>query len=224
MKQPVDQIAAHLGYDFDDQTLLARALRHRSAGPDHNERLEFLGDAVLGLVIANALFERFATATEGQLSRLRAALVKKETLAEVARTIDLGDYLELGPGELRSGGHARASILADALEALFAAVYLDGGEKDARRVILSLFQKRIERMTLDSGRKDAKTRLQEYLQQRQLQLPSYEITAVEGADHEQRFHCLCRIAELEVEGVGEGGSRRKAEQSAAEDVLRRLDV
>ena len=224
MKQKPDQIAARLGYEFTEPALLARALRHRSAGPDHNERLEFLGDAVLGLVIAKALFDRFGQATEGQLSRLRAALVKKETLADVARTLNLGDYLELGPGELRSGGHARSSILADALEALFAAVYLDGGAQEAARVILALYQDRIDRMTPDSGRKDAKTRLQEYLQQRHLELPSYEITAVEGADHAQRFHCLCRVAELDAEGAGEGGSRRKAEQAAADAVLRRLDV
>ena len=222
MRQPLRQLADQLGYGFRDEGLLERALTHRSAGADHNERFEFLGDAILGFVVANALFEKFASATEGQLSRLRAALVKKDTLAEVARSLRLGDYLNLGPGELRTGGHARASILADALEALFAAVYLDGGADESRRVILALFQPRIDTMTPESGRKDAETRLQEHLQGQRLALPTYEIVAIEGADHAQRFRCRCTVDELGLEAIGEGTSRRLAEQDAAAGILRRL--
>lgn len=223
MRQPSRQLTELIDYRFRDPARLERALTHRSAGPDHNERLEFLGDAILGFVVANALFEKFSAAAEGQLSRLRAALVKKETLAEVARSLKLGDYLHLGAGELRTGGHARASILADALEALFAAVYLDGGEEEARRLILSLFQPRIDRMTADSGRKDSKTRLQEHLQARRLELPSYEIIAIEGAAHAQRFRCRCMVAGLDLEATGEGTSRRLAEQAAASAILAELE-
>lgn len=222
MRQPAERLAGRLGYKFRDGDLLMQALTHRSAGSANNERLEFLGDAILGFVVADALFERFPDATEGQLSRLRAALVKKDALAETARALELGSFLHLGPGELRTGGHTRASILADALEALFAAVYLDGDESAAKKIILSLLQNRIDAMTLDSGKKDAKTRLQEHLQGRQLGLPVYEITRVEGEAHDQRFYCSCSVQDLGLTGSGDGTSRRRAEQAAATDVLGQL--
>lgn len=223
MRQPVAQLTQRLGYDFRTRELLEQALTHRSAKAPHNERLEFLGDAVLGLVVADALYKRFPDATEGQLSRLRASLVRKDALATAAKALDLGSYLQLGAGELRSGGHARASILADALEALFAAVYLDTGMDEARRLILALLQSRMDTMTLDSCRKDAKTRLQEYVQARQLGLPRYEIVSVEGAAHEQRFACRCSVEDLGIEAVADGASRRRAEQAAAAEVLRRVE-
>lgn len=216
------QLARRIDYVFSDEQLLQRALTHRSSGSTNNERLEFLGDAVLGQVIAGALFHRFSEADEGELSRLRAALVRKDTLASVAKELSLGDALRLGPGELRTGGHTRASILADALEALFAAIYLDSGQVAAERVILSLFKTRIEELTLNSGRKDPKTRLQEYLQGRGLDLPVYEVIDVSGAAHEQQFSCRCRVDDLDVEAIGKGGSRRKAEQVAAEELLREV--
>lgn len=220
MTQSAHQLARRIDFVFSDEQLLQQALTHRSSGSTNNERLEFLGDAVLGQVIANALFHRFSEATEGELSRLRAALVRKETLAAVAQELSLGDALRLGPGELRSGGHTRASILADALEALLAAVYLDSGKDAAERVILSLFKTRIEELTLHSGRKDPKTRLQELLQGRGLDLPTYEVVEVSGAAHEQQFSCRCRVDDLDLETTGEGGSRRKAEQAAAGKLLR----
>lgn len=223
MRQPSSQLARRLGYTFRTPELLERALTHRSANGDHNERLEFLGDAILGLVVAEALYARYPAATEGELSRLRATLVRKDSLAAAARTLDLGDYLKLGAGEVRTGGHTRSSILADALEALFAAIYLDGGAGEAEKVILRLLRPRLEAMTLEGCRKDAKTRLQEVLQARQLELPVYEILSVEGAAHEQQFSCRCFVRDLGVEGSGEGSSRRKAEQAAAAGVLRQLE-
>jgi ribonuclease-3 len=223
LRQPPGQFESRLRYDFRARELLEQALTHRSADSVHNERLEFLGDAVLGLVVANALYRRFPQATEGQLSRLRASLVRRETLAAIARTLDLGDYLQLGPGELRSGGHTRSSILADGLEALFAAVYLDGGPVPAERVILALLQKPLEETTLDGCQKDAKTRLQEYLQAHQHGLPEYEILAIDGVAHDQRFSCRCTVADLSISAEGIGKSRRKAEQAAAEGVLRQFD-
>lgn len=220
---PADQLGDRLGYAFANPELLTKALTHRSAGRENNERLEFLGDAVLGLAIANALFHRFPNAAEGQLSRLRASLVRKETLAAVARSLSLGSFMALGPGELKSGGHARASILADALEAIFGAVYLDGGSIEAENLVLRLMQSRLESTTIESCHKDSKTRLQEWLQSRQLGLPNYEITGVSGADHNQRFSCCCQVPSLGMEGLGEGSSRRKAEQDAAFNVLRQLE-
>jgi ribonuclease-3 len=223
LRQPVGQLIQRLGHDFRERELLELALTHRSAKAAHNERLEFLGDAVLGLVVAAALYKRFPDAREGQLSRLRASLVRKESLAGAARLLDLGSYLELGAGELRTGGHARSSILADALEALIAAVYLDAGLAAAEGLVLDLLQSRIDEMTLDSSRKDAKTRLQELLQGQQLPLPLYEVVQVAGAGHEQRFSCRCTIEPLGIEAIGEGTNRRKAEQAAAARVLKRLE-
>jgi ribonuclease-3 len=223
LRQPVTHLTRRLGYEFRGRELLEQALTHRSAKAAHNERLEFLGDAVLGLVVAEALYRRFPDATEGQLSRFRASLVRKESLAGAASALDLGSYLELGAGELRTGGHARSSILADALEALFGAVYLDAGLGEAQRLILELLRSRIDVMDVDSCRKDPKTRLQEFLQGRQLGLPRYEIVQVEGAAHEQRFSCRCSVDDLGIEATGEGASRRRAEQAAAAQVLKRVE-
>ncbi len=222
MREPTERLSRALGYRFTDPDLLEQALTHRSAGAGNNERLEFLGDALLGQVVAEALYFRHDKANEGQLSRLRSSIVKKDSLAVVARRLSLGDYLKLGAGELRSGGHARDSILADAVEAIIAAVYLDGGMQAAKDLILSFFQQRLEEQTLDKPLKDPKTRLQEHLQSRRRALPVYDIIDVSGDPHDQHFKVSCTVAELGLEALGEGGSRRKAEQQAAENMLASL--
>ncbi|MCB1761778.1 MAG: ribonuclease III [Gammaproteobacteria bacterium] len=222
MTEPLHQLYRELGYQFDQSSLLQRALTHRSADESNNERLEFLGDAILGFVIADALYRNYRDANEGQLSRLRARLVKKESLAAIARKLGLGSYLNLGAGELRSGGHARDSILADALEALFAAVYLDSGYQSARKLILKLYHERIDGLSAAMQEKDPKTRLQEYLQSRKVALPDYTILAVSGEQHDQHFDVACQVAELDLITQGSGSSRRKAEQKAAADMLELL--
>ncbi len=211
-----------LGYRFQDPRLLKQALTHRSVGSVNNERLEFLGDAILNLVIAEALYRRFPHIDEGRLSRLRANLVKGETLAAAARRIELGESLLLGPGELKSGGFRRDSILAGALEAVIGAVYLDGGLEAARTLIHRLLAEELERVSPEGPIKDAKTRLQEYLQGRRLPLPTYSVTAVEGHAHDQVFEVSCRVSVLEEAVVGRGSSRRRAEQQAAQCALQRL--
>ncbi len=222
MRPSTDILCRALGYRFTDPSLLEQALTHRSAGGLNNERLEFLGDSILGFVIANELYARFETASEGQLSRLRASLVKRDTLAKLARQCVLGDYLNLGPGELRSGGQTRASILSDALEAILAAIYLDSDYATTRRVILTLFEDRLEKLDLDAQQKDPKTRLQELLQARKIALPSYEIVETSGTPHDQLFVVRCVINELELEQQGRGSSRRRAEQEAASHLLQEL--
>ncbi len=219
MRESVERLGRVIGYEFSDGDLAEMALTHRSAGSFNNERLEFLGDAILGFVIADELYGHLTKADEGQLSRLRAGLVKGESLACIARSLDLGKYLALGPGELRSGGQSRDSILADALEALLAGVYLDGGYPAARNVILKLFGKRVAALSSDSEPKDPKTRLQEYLQGRGLDLPVYRIMEVTGEQHEQIFIIECVVSGLDLTSIGSGGSRRKAEQVAASRLL-----
>lgn len=218
-----DRLAAledALGHRFADRRLLATALTHRSAGRPHNERLEFLGDSLLGLIVAEALFERFAEADEGELTRLRASLVKRETLAAVAREIGLGEHIRLGEGELKSGGWRRESILANVLEALIGAAYLDAGLEAARPLVLRLFGERLRAGPRAGAAKDPKTRLQEYLQARRLPLPSYETVGVEGEAHRQRFIVRCAATGLGVAPVTAcGSSRRRAEQAAAERLL-----
>ncbi len=211
-----------LGHEFSDPDLLALALTHRSAGRRNNERLEFLGDSIVNHVIAEAIYQRFPDAREGDMSRMRSALVKGETLAEVARELDLGDYIELGAGERKSGGHRRASILADALEAVAGAILLDGGVDACRRSVLAWFQSRLEQMTLEDANKDPKTRLQEFLQGRRNPLPEYELLGVLGEDHNQQFHVACRLQKPALVVEGAGSSRRKAEQAAARSALDRL--
>lgn len=222
MREPTERLLLAIGYDFKDQHLAEYALTHRSVGGINNERLEFLGDAILGFVIADELYAHFQEADEGQLSRMRAGLVKGDSLAALARDLELGKYLNLGAGELRSGGQSRGSILADALEALFAAIYLDGGYEAVRRVILSLFQSRLNTLSPDKHHKDPKTRLQEYLQGRGLELPCYDIVDVSGEQHDQCFRIKCEVAGLALVSEGTGGSRRKAEQDAAGHLLAQL--
>ena len=210
-----------LDYRFRDPALADLALTHRSVGRPNNERLEFLGDAFLGAVVAEMLFEVHPHASEGELSRLRAQLVNGPALAVIARELELGDRLKLGPGELKSGGFRRESILADAFEALIAAVYLDGGFEACRQVVRQLFAERIAALPRSS--KDAKTRLQEHLQAGGWPLPRYELIASHGDDHAKQFDVRCMIAEpMELDAQASGSSRRSAEQDAAESVLARL--
>jgi len=208
-----------LGCRIRQEHLLKRALTHRSAGSDNNERLEFLGDALLGFVIAEELARRFPGADEGRLSRLRASLVNKESLSLLARRLELGDYLQLGAGELRTGGHARDSILADALEAVCAAVYLDQGFEVAKDVILSVFREPLADAAREETTKDPKTRLQELLQARRRPLPQYEVITVTGSQHEQLFRVSCVLADGMEATEGQGTSRRRAEQEAAVKML-----
>lgn len=218
-----DRLCKQLGYRFRSSATLQLALTHRSAATQHNERLEFLGDSILGLIISEALYQRFDSTREGELTRLRASLVKGETLAEVARGIELGGCIALGSGELKSGGRDRSSILADAMEALLGAVFLDGGYDAAREVILGLFAARLDALEPDRESKDPKTRLQEWLQARHYALPVYSIASVTGDPHNQHFVVQCSIAEPACETQGEGSSRRRAEQSAADSALAALN-
>lgn len=215
MKGDTGRLSRQLGYSFRKPALLRQALTHRSYGTPHNERLEFLGDSVLSLAISTRLYHDFPQLTEGELSRVRAHLVKEPTLAEIAQELHLGDYLFLGEGELKSGGFRRPSILADALEAIFGAIYLDGGFDEARRVLDVLYTPVLERLDPKKLSKDPKTQLQEYLQGRKLRLPKYTIVATEGEAHEQLFRVECHIPELDIRVLGEGASKRKAEQEAA---------
>jgi ribonuclease-3 len=223
VRQDPQRLSRQLGHAFADPQLLDDALTHRSAQARHNERLEFLGDAVLGFLVAEALWRRFPQATEGELSRLRARLVNRESLAGVAQALDLGQYLRLGAGELRSGGHARESILADAVEAVLAALYLDGGLEVARGVVDQLLGTRIAALSPADQGKDAKTRLQEWLQGRRLALPVYEVLETSGEDHAQTFVVRCAVEALGRSSTAAGPNRRKAEQLAAERLLETLD-
>ncbi|GLQ87100.1 ribonuclease III [Dyella flagellata] len=210
-----------LPYHFRDPSLATLALTHRSAGRPNNERMEFLGDALLGAIIAEMLYETHPKAAEGDMSRLRAQLVNGQALAVVARELELGDRLKLGSGELKSGGYRRDSILADAFEALVAAIYLDGGFEACRAAVRTLFADRIA--ALPHASKDAKTRLQEWLQAQGLPLPQYELVATEGEEHARIFEVQCLVSQpTAVTAAGRGSSRRLAEQDAAETVLTRL--
>jgi ribonuclease III len=204
-----------IGYVFSSRSIQDQALTHRSFGAVHNERLEFLGDSVLNCVIAQALYDRFSEVREGDLSRLRANLVRQETLAEIAQRLGLGEQLRLGEGELKSGGFRRPSILADALEALFGAVFVDGGFEQARKTILMLYEPFLANLDPRHSGKDAKTALQEFLQGRRLALPQYQLRATHGEAHAQEFEVECLIPELGISTLGRGPSRRAAEQEAA---------
>lgn len=212
-------LQTELRYQFSDVSLLQRALTHRSLGSNNNERLEFLGDAVLGFVVAEEFFKRFPKAAEGQLSRLRSTLVKGKTLASVARGIDLGEYLVLGTGELKSGGHRRESILAGALEAIIGAVYLDGGIEPAGALVRGLLAEYIAPLSPESVEKDAKTCLQELAQSHKVPLPVYDLVTVEGEAHQQVFTVQCSVELLDYPTLGVGPSRRAAEQEAAAKAL-----
>jgi ribonuclease-3 len=218
------RLERQLGYTFKDQDLMVLALTHRSFAGRNNERLEFLGDAILNFVAGEALFERFPLAREGQLSRLRARLVKGETLAILARGFDLGDYLRLGSGELKSGGFRRESILADALEALIGAIYLDAGMDAARERVVAWLTNELQGLTLVDTNKDPKTRLQEFLQSRACELPRYDVVDIQGDPHCRTFVVECQISLLNDKTLGQGASRRIAEQVAAAAALIALGV
>jgi ribonuclease III len=211
-----------LGYVFTHPELCHAALTHRSAGAEHNERLEFLGDSILNCSVARMLYEAHPDADEGALSRLRATLVSGETLAQIAAELGLGDHLRLGPGELKSGGFRRASILADALEALLGAIFLDSGFDAAAAVVARVVASRLSQLPAADSLKDPKTRLQEALQARGLALPVYTLTAVTGDPHLQSFTISCEVPIFGISAVGEGGSRRRAEQLAAAKLLQLL--
>ena len=217
----LNRLQRRLGYEFRDESLLLQSLTHRSAGSRNNERLEFLGDAILGFEVAENLCCQHPNASEGELSRARAQLVKRETLAGVARRLELGDYLILGTGELRSGGQTRDSILSDAVEAIIAAVFMDADMEAARALVRHILKDQIARISPEAQPKDSKTQLQEYLQARGKSLPVYEVISVEGSAHEQQFIVECRVESLGLTAQGEGSSRRKAEQLAASRVLAR---
>ncbi|QSA98340.1 ribonuclease III [Methylococcus sp. EFPC2] len=215
-------LARKLGLSFNNPKLLQQALTHRSAEHQNNERLEFLGDSVLGFVIAERLFEKFPDADEGVLSRLRATLVNQSALAGLARQLELGDYLILGPGELKSGGYRRDSILSDALEAIMGALLKDQGIDACKAWILELFSAPVSQLSLSDWKKDPKTRLQELMQSRGLELPLYTLLTQSGLPHDQHFQVECRVVLIPDAARGEGGSRKKAEQHAAERMLVRL--
>ncbi len=221
---PLDWLRERLGYVALDATLFVAALTHRSASGQNNERLEFLGDAVLNLVAADQLYRRYPVASEGDLSRLRARVVSAEPLAEIAQELGLGDELQLGSGELKTGGFRRQSILADALEALIGAVYLDRGMDAARDLVERLLESRVASAPDPSDLKDPKTRLQEWLQARALPLPAYEVESIGGQPHEQHFVVRCEVAQLGTAARGAGSSRRRAEQDAAQQLLARIDA
>jgi ribonuclease-3 len=211
-----------LGYEFNDQKLLELALTHRSLGAHNNERLEFLGDSIVNFAIAHALYQRFPQAQEGQLSRLRASLVSRQALASLAKDFQLGDYLKLGQGELKSGGFRRDSILADALEAIICAIFLDSDISTCQHLVQGWYQSRLAGLSIEQNPKDAKTRLQEHLQAKRRALPSYVISQIQGQDHDQTFTVECRLTNPELTTQGQGGSRRHAEQQAAAAMLTRL--
>jgi len=221
---PAAWVRERLGYEPQDLALFRAALTHRSAPGANNERLEFLGDAVVNLSIAQRLYEAFPLATEGELSRLRARLVSREPLAEIAVSLGLGETLQLGSGELRSGGFRRQSILADALEALCGAIFLDGGLGAVEPIIARLFTERIAALPSPEALKDPKTRLQEYLQSRSLTLPRYQILGIEGEDHAQTFRVSCEVPGLALRVEGGGSSRRRAEQQAAQAMLEAIEA
>jgi ribonuclease III len=204
-----------LGYQFAEPANLTLALTHRSANKNHNERLEFLGDAILGMIIAKALFQRFPAQPEGKLTRMRATLVKGVTLAAMAKEFALGDLLQLGPGELKSGGFRRESILADAFEAIIGAIYLEVGFEQCESIVLGWFAERITELDPLAVIKDDKTRLQEFLQAKKLPLPQYDVVDITGQSHDQMFFVACQVSGLAQSTVGKGNSRRKAEQKAA---------
>ncbi|MFY9261620.1 MAG: ribonuclease III [Gallionella sp.] len=215
-------LCKQLGHEFNQPVLLKRALTHRSYAPDHYERLEFLGDSILGCIVARHLFNTFPQLSEGELSRLRSNLVKEETLVTLAQQLNLGTYLSLGEGERKSGGHRRPSILADAMEALFGAVFLDAGFMAAEKVVLGLLVPYLAQVDVTTLGKDAKTLLQEYLQSKRIPLPSYKIIATQGEAHSQLFQVECNIPPLKIITRGEGNSRRNAEQQAALAAYQRI--
>lgn len=224
MNNALLKLSQRLGYQFKDETLVNLALTHRSKSGSNNERLEFLGDSILNFVIAEELYLRFTQAKEGKLSRLRAKIVKGTTLAEIAREKNLGDFLLLGSGELKSGGFRRESILADLVESLIGAMYLDSGMDVTKKHILTWFASRLDELSLADPIKDPKTRLQEYQQANKMSLPKYQVTKITGATNEQLFTVTCTVPECSETVSATGNSRRAAEQSAAAELLIKLGL
>ena len=221
----IERLKKSLLYDFSARPeLLSRALTHRSHGSVNYERLEFLGDSLLGFIIADIIYAKFADADEGKLTRLRSSLVRQETLADIGRELDLGPYLVLGPGALKSGDQARDSILSDVIEAIIGAIYLDGGMKPCRTFVSRIFARRLSLCEPDSVFKDPKTRLQELLQKRSLELPEYTVLDISGPPHKQSFKVQCQIVDRKQVFLGQGSSRRKAEQDSAEKAFMALSV
>jgi len=218
----LEALQRRLAYQFNQPALLKQALTHRSYASTNNERLEFLGDGVLNFIVAHQLYQRFQKLPEGDLSRLRAQLVKEATLFEIAQTLEIGDLLNLGEGELKSAGWRRPSILSDALEAIIGAAYLDGGFSSAEALVLKLYEERLDNIDPKAIDKDAKSKLQEYLQSRKIDLPEYNVSAIEGEAHAQTFKVSCSIQKLNVTALGEGTSRRNAEQEAAKVALEQI--
>ncbi|TVZ38504.1 ribonuclease-3 [Alteromonadaceae bacterium 2753L.S.0a.02] len=218
------QLSRALNYSFRDNELLETALSHRSVGRHNNERLEFLGDSLLNFFMAECLFAKFPDAREGDLSRLRASLVKGETLAKLASDFNLGEFLQLGEGELKSGGFRRASILADAVEALIGAIYLESGMDACRETVLSWFEDRLGTITLSTTQKDPKTRLQEYMQEQHKPLPIYRVESQEGKAHSPEFKVSCDIGKQLPKTFAISTSKRNAEKMAAAEMLERLGV
>jgi ribonuclease-3 len=219
----ITRLETCLDYHFNNKSFLEEALTHRSIGQVNNERLEYLGDALLGFIIAEALYKLYPDTSEGELTRLRSVLVKGDTLAELARQLDLGNYIKLGTSELKSGGWRRKSILANALEALIGAIYLDSSLESCRKTVLTLYQDLLRLHTPDNLIKDPKTRLQELLQSRQLPLPEYTIIKEKGEAHQKIFTVRCNIPEVDISVQSDGRSKRNAEQSAAQVALEQLD-
>jgi ribonuclease III len=223
MMMNVTHVQARIAYTFNQSALLQQALTHRSFSGNNNERLEFLGDGVLNFIIAHQLFNRFKNLAEGDLSRLRAQLVKEASLSEIAFSLNLGDVLKLGEGELKSAGWRRPSILADALEAIIGAVYLDGGFAAAEAVVLKLYADKLNTIDPKSIDKDPKSLLQEYLQGKKMDLPDYNVVLIEGEAHAQNFKVECIIKQLDITTHGEGTSRRNAEQQAAQLAMEKIN-
>ncbi|MBE2896099.1 ribonuclease III [Pasteurellaceae bacterium HPA106] len=219
MQKDLDRLQRKLGYHFKQIALLKQALTHRSADSKHNERFEFLGDSILNFIIGEALFHQFQQVDEGDLSRMRATLVKEQTLAAHARNFELGEFMNLGPGELKSGGYRRDSILADCVEAIIGAIYLDASFEAVAPVVKAWYKDDLANIKPGDNQKDPKTRLQEYMQSKHLPLPQYEVIVIEGEPHRQVFKVQCEVSGLEMTALGVGPSRRKAEQAAAEYIL-----
>ncbi|WP_075185582.1 ribonuclease III [Teredinibacter haidensis] len=219
-----ERLSSALGYQFKDDSLLLKALSHRSVGSHNNERLEFLGDSLLNFIIAEALFQKFPEVREGHLTRLRANLVKGDTLADIAKEFNLGEYLQLGEGELKSGGYRRASILADTVEAILGAIYLESGMDICAQTVLRWYDSRLRSVSPDVSAKDSKTRLQEFMQERKKPLPKYEVLRCFGQSHSPEFEVSCDIGRGYAPTTAIAGSKRNAEQMAAEQMLQTLGI
>ena len=219
---PSNLLSKRLNYQFRDDELLIAAITHRSAGKNNNERLEYLGDAALGFIIAETLYQKFPDISEGELTRLRAFLVRKETLARLAKKLELGQFLKLGIGERKSGGWRRASILANAMEAIIGAIYLDSGYESCKKCILDIYAEQLRDLSPEQLSKDPKTKLQEFLQAKRQELPDYQVITEEGEAHAKTFTVECKVPVLKTSVVASGASKRNAEQAAARKALELL--